>query len=85
MGRGETCGLLVGVSMVLCGSGDYQVRYGERRFLIATSSQNLSELVKPPPPAKEQNVENTTHESGEVLGITEEEEKELAELMEDDI
>jgi hypothetical protein len=53
--------------------------------LIATSSQNLSELVKPPPPAKEQNVENTTHESGEVLGITEEEEKELAELMEDDI
>jgi hypothetical protein len=49
----------------------------------------LSELVKPPPPATEEKkvttVESTTRGSGEVLGLTEEEEKELAELMEDDI
>jgi hypothetical protein len=56
--------------------------------LMPTSSQNLSELVKPPPPAtvtEDQKAETTTRGLGEELGLTEEEEKELAELMEDDI
>jgi hypothetical protein len=66
------------------------IRYGTVKddSLTTTSLQNLSELVKPPPTTtvtEEQKAESTTRGLGEVLGITEEEEKELAELMEDDI
>ena len=51
-------------------------------------SLSLSDLVVPPPPMTEERkdtVTNDTSQSDEPLGLTEEEERELAELMGDDV
>jgi hypothetical protein len=53
-----------------------------------TSSPGLSELVVPQPLTSEEKKPATTKDtsqSEDLLGLTEEEEKELAELMEDDV
>jgi hypothetical protein len=57
---------------------------------MVLSSPSLSELVVPLPPMSEENDTTTTtttkdtSQSVETLGLTEEEEKELAELMGDE-
>lgn len=89
MVRGEACGSLVRVLMVLFASGNYQVWNGVTTTVRATFSQRLSDLIVPPPPVTEEQktttAEGVTRGSGELLGLTEEEERELAELMDDDI
>ena len=80
--RGEMCGLLVGASMVLYASGNYQVRY--TGTVVTFSSPSFPELVVPLPSQKPTTTEDTSQPEGP-LGLTEEEEKELAELMGDDV
>lgn len=56
--------------------------------LMTLPSLSLSDLVVPPPPMTEERkdtVTNDTSQSDEPLGLTEEEERELAELMGDDV
>lgn len=60
---------------------------GATPTLVAGSSPILSELVNPPLPATREKESTTTKSSGqtqEALGLTEEEERELAELMGED-
>jgi hypothetical protein len=75
--------------MILSASGNCQVRAVSHDSDEATFSPSVLELVVPTPPVtEEQNptpTRNTTSGSREPLGLTEEEEKELAELMEDGI
>lgn len=77
----------MGVSTVLFASGNYQVRWSDTA-LVVMSSPSLSELLVPLPPMTEERkttITKDTSQSVETLGLTEEEEKELAELMGDDI
>ena len=72
--------------MVLSASGNCQVRAVSHDSEAAFSPSVLGLIVPTPPVTEEQHptpIRNTTSAPREPLGLTEEEEKELAELMED--
>ena len=82
--RGEMYGLLVGASMALSASGNYQVRTVYQFFGDHVFTEFL-ELVTPPPPQNATPPAKDTSQTEGPLGLTEEEERELAELMGDDV
>jgi hypothetical protein len=81
MARGEMYGLLVGASMALSASGNYQVRTVYQRSGEHVFTEFL-ELIAPLPPQNATTTKDMSQTDGP-LGLTEEEERELAELMGD--
>ena len=77
MVRGEMCGLLVGASMALSASGNYQVRTYIGALVVTMSSPSFLELVAPPPPQNTITAKGMSQTKGG-LDLTEEEERELA-------
>jgi len=67
------------------------IRYGRSNsntILVTMPSPSFSDLVVPPPPMNEEKGDittNVTSQPDEPRGLTEEEERELAELMGDDV
>lgn len=67
------------------------IRYGRsdsNTTLVTMPSPSFSDLVVPPPPMNEEKggtMTNVASQPDESLGLTEEEERELAELMGDDV
>jgi hypothetical protein len=84
MVQGEMCGLLVGASMALSAGGNYQVRTVYQLFGGHVFTEFFLELIAPPPPQNATTVKDA-RQTEKLLDLTEEEERELAELMGDDV